>query len=137
MVYGLWFMVYEVDEVTINLLHNLEEVVSIQEDNIRKISLSESTPLIGSDNAWGMGYTGLGKIIAFVDTGVDKYHAFLVGKVVSEAFYSTTSSNTTSFCPSGSDEEGNNTGLNYDMNGCNHGSHVAGIAAGMVIHFQV
>jgi subtilisin family serine protease len=62
-----------------------------------------SLPLIGAPDAWTSGYNGAGKTIAILDTGVDKTHSALAGKVVSEACYSTNLSEPeiSSLCPGG------------------------------------
>ena len=72
-------------------------------------------------------------MVAILDTGVDKSHSFLSGKVVSEACYSTNSVfwSSTTVCPNGLEEQtGSGAGVNCPISRCNHGTHVAGIAAG-------
>jgi subtilisin family serine protease len=131
------FMVYKIDEKALLQLENIDEVVNIQIDNLSKPLLSESIPIIGADNGWTLGYSGEGKTIAIIDTGVDKTHEFLSNKVVSEACYSTSSDMTNSLCPSGNDiEEVSGAGVHCNLNGCFHGTHVAGIAAGNGTNFS-
>jgi hypothetical protein len=77
---------------------------------------------------WERGYTGDGQTIAVLDTGVDGTHPFLAGKVVEEACYSGNEN-----CPNGqTTRTGAGAGVPcmYAPNGCGHGTHVAGIAAG-------
>ena len=65
--------------------------------------------------------------------GVDADHPFLAGKVVAEACFSTTNSTATSVCPNGQNTQiGPGAGADCDagVDGCDHGTHVAGIAAG-------
>ncbi|WP_200375900.1 S8 family serine peptidase [Thiocystis violacea] len=81
------------------------------------------------------GYSGQGQVIAILDTGVDKSHAFLKDKIVSEACYSTNNSSegVSSLCPQGvtaSTAIGSGVNCNASLSGCSHGTHVAGIAAG-------
>ncbi len=66
-------------------------------------TLAESTAVIGANAAWAAGYDGSGWAVAVLDTGVDKNHNFLSGKVISEACYSTTFAyySSTSLCPGG------------------------------------
>jgi hypothetical protein len=113
-------------------------VTSIEEDRPAKPTLASSTSVIGAPLAWAEGYDGSGQAIAVLDTGVDKTHPWFTtggSKVVSEACYSTTSQaqKTTSFCPGGvADSTAAGSGLNChpSIDGCDHGTHVAGIAAG-------
>jgi subtilisin family serine protease len=88
---------------------------------------------------WASGYSGAGQVVAILDTGVDKNHTFLTGKVVSEACYSktaTTASYTaTSVCPGAvTSSTAAGSAMPYAGNcpsgGCDHGTHVAGIVAG-------
>ncbi|MBK9441060.1 MAG: S8 family serine peptidase [Comamonadaceae bacterium] len=132
------FVALEVDATELEQLANLVEVTSIEEDQLMFVSLAQSVPLVGGTTAWTSGYTGAGRTVAVLDTGVDKNHPFLNGKVVSEACYSTTYSGygSTSVCPGGvttSTEAG--SALPYasgvcPAGKCDHGTHVAGIVAG-------
>jgi subtilisin family serine protease len=90
--------------------------------------LASSVPSVQADDMWAAGFTGSGQVIAVLDTGVDKSHPFLAGKVVEEACYSARSN-----CPNGTTSQtGSGSGVpcTYDVDGCRHGTHVAGIAAG-------
>ncbi|HEX5690978.1 MAG TPA: S8 family serine peptidase, partial [Roseiflexaceae bacterium] len=92
-----------------------------------------STALIGAPAAWSNGYSGAGQTIVILDTGVDTTHPFLANKVVAEACFSNAAGvgAGVSLCPlqlptsilAGS-------GVPCTINGCYHGTHVAGIAAG-------
>jgi subtilisin family serine protease len=84
------FMAVEVDRAGLEGLLKSPLVVGVEEDILMKPLLSESVPLINADDVWNIaGYTGEGQVVAILDTGVDKNHPALVGKVVSEACYST------------------------------------------------
>lgn len=126
-------LVLEVDAGALATLATLH-ISSITEDRRRHPSLMESVSLIGAPNAWANGYTGAGQVIAIIDTGVDKTHPFLAGKVVSEACYSTTypPDTATSLCPGGvSQSTDPDSGMPCTVAGiCVHGTHVAGIAVG-------
>ena len=112
------------------------EVAEVIEDRPEPPTLAQSVPLIGADGSGAFaGYTGQGQVVAILDTGSDKNHPFLSGKVVSEACYSSNvpAYNATSLCPGGVTEStANNSGLDCPtfISGCGHGTHVAGIAAG-------
>ena len=110
------------------------DIKAVHEDRLSVPTLAQSTPLIGADTGWSEGYSGNGQTIAILDTGVDGNHSFLSGKVVHEACYSSTSAfyNSTSVCPNGAETQvGVGAGAPCAIsNACNHGTHVAGIAAG-------
>jgi serine protease AprX len=72
------------------------------------ICVDDSVPLINTPAVWNMGYGGKGIKVAVIDTGIDKNHPALSGKVVSEV--------------STHSEEGVNTPGS-------HGTHCAGIIA--------
>ncbi len=129
------YLALDVDAVALDALATAANVTSIEEDKMSKPSLAESTVLIGATAAWASGYAGAGQTVAILDTGVDKTHPFLSGKVVSEACYSTTyaPSGSVSFCPGGASSStatGSGVNCSVAISGCSHGTHVAGIAAG-------
>jgi subtilisin len=89
--------------------------------------LDQSSPLVQASEMWEAGYTGDGQVVAVLDTGVDNVHPFLADKVIEEACFSAESD-----CPNGFTEEiGEGAGVDCDYaTACDHGTHVAGIAAG-------
>ena len=117
-------------------------VTSIVEDVLAKPTLNQSTAIIrmnGATGAWSKGAHGGNRIVAVLDTGVNKNHEFLkfttaATKVVSEACYNTNDATygSRSRCPGGA-KQSTAAGSGADctvFDGCGHGTHVAGIAAG-------
>ncbi len=108
------------------------DIVRVIDDAIVRPVLADSVPLIEGDQAWDTGFDGSGTMIAVLDTGVDRTHPFLAGKVAEEAcFSSTVAGVSTSFCPNGLEQQvGPGSATPCPLSDCIHGTHVAGIAAG-------
>ncbi len=115
-------------------------VVSVQPDVARPATLASTLPVINGDDVQALGYTGTGWAVAVLDTGIDRDHPFFAGRIVSEACFSNANGAGTgvTLCPNGNNSQ---TGagaadaetaqcLDGTNNICDHGSHVAGIAAG-------
>ena len=107
---------------------------TIQDDVAVPADLAQSAPKVQAPTMWANNLTGGGKTIAVLDTGVDRFHPFLGGRVVEEACFSANSN-----CPNGQKTQ---TGTDsaapctYAPNGCRHGTHVSGIAAGQGSDFS-
>src|SRR5262245_44743737 len=128
-------MALSVDSAALKALESSNlPIKRVMADRIHKPVLWDSVPLIGADQAWALGYDGSGRTVAVIDSGVDSAHVFLAGKVIEEACFSTTTgTQTTSLCPNGGDQQfGPGAGVycSLDLEGCWHGTHVAGIVAG-------
>jgi subtilisin family serine protease len=81
-------------------------VQRVVEDTLNAPSLPRSVPLIQGDQAWTAGHDGAGIMVAILDTGVDKAHPFLAGKVLGEACYSSTvSGRSITLCPDRQEEQ--------------------------------
>jgi len=108
------------------------DVVRVLDDILLLPVLSDSVPLVEADQAWNAGYDGTGTVIAVLDTGVDKTHPFLAGRVVEEACYSKAEAGVSeTLCPDGLDQQtGPGAAVPCTLTNCFHGTHVAGIAAG-------
>jgi subtilisin family serine protease len=127
--------VFEVDAAQLDDLAQSDLVEAVYEDTLAEPFLLQSSPLIHAPAAWAAGYSGAGLAIAVLDTGIDSTHPFLTDKVVSQACFSTTSAangGSQSLCPNGAGSQtGGNAGRDCQgIAGCDHGTHVAGIAAG-------
>ncbi len=126
------FLAAEVDASALARLRASPLVSSIEDDQLATTDLLQSVPLINAPTAWTNGSTGSGWAVAVLDTGVEKTHPFLAGKVVSEACYSTTSTlnDSQSLCPGGASSSTASDSALPCATYCDHGTHVAGIAAG-------
>ncbi|MFV2117819.1 proprotein convertase P-domain-containing protein [Streptomyces sp. Act-28] len=128
----------KVDRDGLDELASQPGVVSVTEDVPAPPALDESVPHIGGDLAIEAGKTGKGSAIAILDTGVATSHPFLKDRVIGEACFSPADAaySASSLCPDGtSAQEGSGSGDSARgacaaIAGCDHGTHVAGIAAG-------
>jgi len=113
-------------------------VVAVHEDGMNDFQLIQSVPLVGMPELWedeGGAGRGQGTVVAIVDSGVQSSHPFVRGRVIRQACFSSAQKKgkkrTVSLCPNGRDSQiGGNAGENCKLEGCEHGTHVAGIAAG-------
>jgi hypothetical protein len=139
---SLPLLALEVDAEQRAVLEASPWVTGVQEAQWRVADLAESVPLIGMtgpNGAWSLGANGTGQVIAILDSGIDKTHPFLTGKVIGEACFGTNEAGgsyvASTFCP-GAVAEGDSTGTDtaipctLSIVGCTHGTVVAGIAAG-------
>lgn len=123
-----------VDEAALNALAADKAVTGITLDTAVDLHMDDTIPLIQANNNHFLNYTGSGWSVAILDTGVQKNHPALFGKVISEACYSSNlpAQNFASLCPGGvTSSTAVNSALNcaQGISGCDHGTHVAGIAA--------
>jgi subtilisin family serine protease len=129
------FATYRVTGAGLDRLVNDPAVTSVHLDGFATATLDVSTGVIDSDllNAAGTlgdGWSGSpvgAQEVAIIDSGVDNDHAAFAGRVVAEACFSANSN-----CPNGgTSQTGANAGENCTHStDCDHGTHVASIAAG-------
>lgn len=124
-----------VDAAQVGRLIADPQVVVVQEDVPSRPLDTVSIPLIHAPDLWMKSIKGNGRTVAILDTGVDKTHRVLVGKVKSEACYSSNNGKTgVSYCPGGathSTATGSGTYCPISIPECKHGTHVASIAAAL------
>ena len=98
----------------------------IELDGVQRPSLLQSVPQIGADLAQAQGEDGDGFAVAVIDTGVDVDHPMFGSRLIEEACFSVSSD-----CPNGEEQMlGAGAAVPCALAGCDHGTHVAGIAIG-------
>lgn len=134
--------VASLDQNELNQIKQNPFIKSVYQNRIRRINLGQSRNLV-LPGASKSRHSGKGQTIAILDTGVDTGHSFFktdgVSRVVSEACFTRGGflrefREIFSLCPNRSRVE-MGTGAGVDctrlgIDGCDHGTHVAGIAAG-------
>ena len=128
------YMALSVDEAGLEVLLKNPYVTSVTADQLLDPLLDTSVPLIKADLAHWSDYRGQNQTIAILDSGVDRLHPDLSGKVVSEACYSTNNGTflASSLCPNGQESQTGTGAASVSANniaGRDHGTTVAGIAA--------
>lgn len=134
------FVAMTISPAELKALAANKRVTRIWEDEPNFTSLDKSVPYIFSTSPGGpvAGTGGKGVTVAVLDTGVDSEHPFLKGHVSGEACFSSTITKdgqelATSFCPNRQQTQvarGAGAPCPKDLNGCFHGTHVAGIVGG-------
>lgn len=122
------YFAMEADANDLLILEADENVAGLEEDILLKPSLEQSLQIVGAPAAWSLGFSGIGKTVAVIDSGTQINHPFFAGKIVSEACYSSGG-----LCPNGATQStaaGSGNNCSSSINGCGHGTHVAGIAVG-------
>ncbi|MDP6650519.1 MAG: S8 family serine peptidase [Gammaproteobacteria bacterium] len=130
-------------------------VVAVQEDIPEQMHLASSLPVVGADDVQASGYGGEGQTVVIIDTGVDvnnNPNNFTAGQIVAQGCFNPATSNPaapppngtiTNLCPGGAvslvGPAATNQNAGDDICGppvgavgtCEHGTHVASIAAGI------
>ncbi|MFM9857660.1 S8 family serine peptidase [Pseudoxanthobacter sp. M-2] len=109
-------------------------VLSIQEDIPAPPVLNEALRIIHAVQAQKAGFDGKGFAVAVIDSGVEAKHPMLKGHVKAEAcFSSNVRGAAKTVCPNGRERDeggGSARPCGKSIAGCDHGTHVASIAAG-------
>jgi subtilisin len=128
------YLAMEIDSITLSYVAQNDVATTVHLDVPDVPTQDNSLSLIEADIAINKGYTGNGQTIVMLDSGVDNSHPDFSGKM--SLYGACYSSNyefdyATTVCPNGSiAQETEGAGVNCDtsIKGCDHGTHVAGIA---------
>jgi len=114
----------EITKEGFDILISDSKISKIYLDTMGSVALSQSVPRINADDVWNLGYTGSGKKVCIIDTGVNTSHPYLQGKIIDEYCYCSLHEGGYNYCcpdhTSYDDDAEDNNG---------HGTHVAGIVA--------
>src|SRR6056297_2187867 len=129
-----------VDEEALKYLYRSPLIERIYIDRASKAFLSKSISIVKADDTWeGFTITGSSTKIVIIDSGVDAGHEMLSGKVIDGACFNTNDQNLniSTLCPNAAESDygvaaGEDCG---STTGCDHGTHVAGIAAGNSVSY--
>ena len=112
----------------------VEKIKTDQLNNFSRPLLDETVSFINADKLWDQGFTGAGQVIVVLDDGIDTNHDMFKTNIIDEACFSDTFDETDeSLCPNGLESQTGTGAASNCIPGtevCEHGSHVAGIAAG-------
>lgn len=109
----------------VRALSGSARVASVRESVTAELHLAQSGSIVEAPEAQGLSRTGTGQYVAVIDSGVARNHEFFGSpagsRVTDEACFATV-------CPNGT--TGPNAAAPCALAVCDHGTHVAGIAAG-------
>jgi subtilisin len=132
------YLALSVSPAALERLSAAEAVASIVEDGLEAADLGTSVPQVGGNEAHLFNFFGQNQTVAIIDSGVDNNHPMLAGRVVREACFALRWQwlwQTMGDCP-GNATTATGAGAGVPCTAatnlltCDHGTHVAGIAAG-------
>lgn len=123
------------------VLRHLIEVRSVRPDGLDNPVSAPGPDRMNVSEFVARPQGGAGTAVAILDTGVDHQHEMFAGRITASACFSTAvSGESQSFCPGGAAQDttselaGDNCPMfasnGLPVGGCDHGTHVAGIAVG-------
>lgn len=134
------YVVMEVPRAALDGLRRNPRVVTVNEDLPEAPTLDSTIPVINGDDVVDLGFDGGGAAVAILDTGIDADHPFFAGRIVGQACFSDPNDDDGDNAEESLCVNGNTTDTTADVetgrcldggtNLCDHGSNVAGIAAG-------
>ena len=126
-------------------LKRFSQVIALQEDIPAELHLASSSPVVGANTVQTSGYGGEGQTVVIIDTGVDtntNNPNFTPGQIVAQGCFNPAAGGvTTNVCPGGATNLIGAAAINQNagddicgavgaVGTCEHGTHVASIAAG-------
>lgn len=138
-------MLVNVDQPALQHILGLAYVGGVQSDRANRPQDNANDAVMDVPAAWAVGFSGADEVVAVLDTGVQESHPFLSSNGTAtrtiaalEGCFSGAGGaipGVSSLCPGGAlsetgDPNGNLDGANCAIGGCDHGTHVAGIATG-------
>lgn len=127
-------LVFEVTEAELNDLLASGTIQSVVVDRLDEPHMASAAPGIQLPRLHAENVQGLAQSVVVMDTGVDPTHPHLLRRVTDQACFSTNNSVARSLCPNGeSSQLTGGAAAPCDttvIRSCDHGTHVAGIAAG-------
>ena len=132
-------MLATLDAETLQQLAEDDDVVRIDEERVGTILMAGSAAHVNAPVVWSAGHTGSGWAVAQLDTGVEKSHPMLSGKVAAEdeACFGRNTATITATCPNNDptvsrvEKFGEGAAAPCTGNvGCAHGTQTAAIAVG-------
>lgn len=135
------YITLEVDTTALTQLSRSALVSHIQADGYSLPMMNQSASQIGAagaGGAWELGYTGYGRVLAVLDSGIDTAHSAFAGAIKAEACFSSNGfasdgvSTYTSVCPDAlpaTTVPGSGVNCSMGVINCEHGTLIAGTVA--------